>query len=183
MKGGFEQAILQARILNIVLTFSPQHRCRDLPLLDVVQSQLQVLPTMSSNTGQRKGNPTPRPSSGPRFGRGILLAGLALGVVYAVFPSRPPQPAGSPGSTLFKTTGVQNVENAYANGGATTTHTKAYGGTVQGTKGKSGLREGAATDKSGGFEQEGMGEEQRSNNPTKLGEAFNEFKYGSSKGK
>lgn len=139
---------------------------------------------MSSNTGQHKSGPaTPRPSSGPRFGRGALLAGLGLGLLYAVLPAKSPKPAGSPPSDLSKTPGVKNVENAYANGGATKTHTKAYGGTVQGTKGASGLREGAATDKPKGFDHEGLGEDQRSRDPLKIGQAWNEFKYGNAKGK
>lgn len=122
------------------------------------------------------------PTGGGRFGRRLALGGIAVAVVYALLPARAPQPAGTP-STTFKTPGVRNVENAYANGGATTTHTKAYGGSIQGQKGEAGLRENSGTNKPAGFEHDGIGEEQRPIQPTKVGEAWNEFKYGSPKGK
>jgi len=131
------------------------------------------------NPGYRK-NPAAAAASS-RFGRRALIGGLAFAFVYAVFPARSPRPAGTP-SDAFKTPGVRNVENAYANGGGTTTHAKGYGGTVQGTKGKV-LRENSGTDKPKGFDHDGIGEEQRPVQPTKVGEAFNEFKYGSARGK
>ncbi|RVX72328.1 hypothetical protein B0A52_04533 [Exophiala mesophila] len=121
-------------------------------------------------------------SGGSHFGRRFALGGIAAAIVYALLPARAPQPLGTP-STTFKTPGVRNVENAYANGGATTTHTKGYGGSIQGQKGAAGLREKSGTDKPAGFAHEGMGEEQRPVQPTKVGEAWNEFKYGSAKGK
>lgn len=131
------------------------------------------------NPGQRKSPAAAAASS--KFGRRALIGGLAFAFVYAVLPARSPRPPGTPPDT-FKTPGVRNVENAYANGGGTTTHTKGYGGTIQGTKGSK-PRENAGTDKPKGFEHDGIGEEQRPTQPTKVGEAFNEFKYGSPKGK
>lgn len=104
-------------------------------------------------------------------------------MVYAFLPAKSPKPLGTPSSSPFKTPGVQNVENAYANGGGTTTHIKGYGGTIQGTKGAGPLRETGGTGKPQGFEHEGIGEEQRPTQPTRIGEAFNEMKYGSTKGK
>ncbi|KAL2418099.1 hypothetical protein ABEF95_000329 [Exophiala dermatitidis] len=130
-------------------------------------------------TPKRSGG-APRPS-GP-FGRRLILGGLALGLIYAVWPKRAPQPGGTP-SNPFKTQGVQNVENAYENAGATATHTKAYGGTVQGKKESGSYRETVGTDKPKGYSQEGIGYDQRPQQPTKVGEVWNEFTYGSSKGK
>lgn len=124
----------------------------------------------------------PGGSSSSNFGRRFALGGIAVAVVYALLPTRAPRPGGAP-SDAFKTPGVQNVEKAYANGGATTTHAKGYGGTVQGKKGEGDLRENAGTNKPKGFEHDGIGEEQRPVQPTKVGEAWNEFKYGSPKGK
>ena len=132
------------------------------------------------NPGQKRPTSAGRPPV--RLGPRILLGALALGLVYAMFPARPPKPPGSPPSD-FKTPGVQNVENAYANGGATATHTKGYGGTIQGTKGSGPMRENAATDKPPGFDHDGIGEQQRPTQPRKIGEAFNELKYGSPRGK
>ena len=39
---------------------------------------------------------------------------------------------GAPAVNLLRTPGVKNIENAYSNAGATTTHTPAYGGTRMG---------------------------------------------------
>jgi len=133
------------------------------------------------NPGQPRSSPAARPPALSRLGPRILIVGVAFGLAYALFPAKSPAPPGSPPSS-FKTPGVANVENAYANGGGTTTHTKGYGGTVQGTKGSGPLRENVGTGKPKGFDHEGIGEEQRAQ-PSKVGEAFNEFKYGSSKGK
>lgn len=124
----------------------------------------------------------PRPPTLSRLGPRILLGGLAVGLVYGLWPAASPPAPGTP-SSGFKPPGVRNVENAYANGGGTTTHAKAYGGTVQGQKGAAGLREDGATNKRKGFEHDGIGDEQRSTQPTKVGEALNEMKYGSSRGK
>lgn len=116
------------------------------------------------------------------LGRRLIIGGVALGVLYAVWPKRPPQPGGTP-SNAFKTPGVQNIEKAYENAGATATHTKAYGGTIQGNKESGSFREGGSTGAPKGYDQEGIGEDQRPNVPTKIGESWNEFKYGSPNGK
>ncbi|EXJ96120.1 hypothetical protein A1O1_01246 [Capronia coronata CBS 617.96] len=138
------------------------------------------------------GDAPPNPSQGrhkpgvPRgsgsLGRRLALGGLTLGLVYAVWPKSSPQPGGTP-SNAFKTQGVRNVENAYENAGATATGTKAYGGTIQGKKESGAYREGGSTGNPKGYDQEGIGEDQRPSSPTKIGESFNEFKYGSPKGK
>jgi hypothetical protein len=78
---------------------------------------------------------------------------------------------------------VRNVENAYQNGGATATHTKAYGGTIQGRKGDGPMRDQSGTDKPNGFQEEGIGEEQRPNQPTVVGKKWNEMTSGSSTAK
>ena len=39
---------------------------------------------------------------------------------------------GAPSVNPLRTPGVKNIEDAYSNGGATTTHTPAYGGTKLG---------------------------------------------------
>jgi hypothetical protein len=58
---------------------------------------------------------------------------LAVGAVgvggYLLYTSvQPPKPAGHFESNPLRTPGVQNIESAYQRGGATSTHTKAYGG-------------------------------------------------------
>ena len=57
-----------------------------------------------------------------------------MGVGYTYFAVRQPKPKGTPGPVPFKTPGVENIEGAYQSGGATSTHTKAYGGTGLGQK-------------------------------------------------
>jgi hypothetical protein len=49
-------------------------------------------------------------------------------------------------TNLLRTPAVQNVEGAYQKGGATSTHTKAYGGTPLGVKSDV-TRDGAGTGK------------------------------------
>lgn len=132
-----------------------------------------------SNPGQRH---TGRVRGSGSLGRRVAIGGLALGLLYAVWPKSVPQPGGTP-SNAFKTPGVQNVENAYENAGATATGPKAYGGTIQGKKESGSYREGGSSGDSKGYNQEGIGADQRPGSPTKVGEAFNEFKYGSPKGK
>ena len=118
------------------------------------------------------------------FGPQILLGGLLIGCTYAYYATRAPQPKGTPNSpNPFKTPGVKNVENAYANGGATTTHTPAYGGSTMGSKGADGLRAGGASGLKEGMNSEHIGEEQRPVQPGPIGEKFHEMKYGSSTGK
>jgi len=120
-----------------------------------------------------------------RFGPRILLGGLAVGCTYAWFATRAPKPKGSPEPSLnpFRTTGVQNVEKAYANGGATKTHQPAYGGSTQGSRGADGLRQGGGTGLKDGMDSEHVGEEQRPVQPSAVGEKFHEMKYGSKSGK
>jgi hypothetical protein len=65
----------------------------------------------------------------------LALGALGLGGLYMYQASRPPKPAGAPADTnLLRTPAVKNIEGAYQNGGATSTHTKAYGGTPLGVK-------------------------------------------------
>lgn len=107
-----------------------------------------------------------------RYGARILFGGLSIGIAYAYFGvgSRAPNP--------LRTPGVQNIERAYRSGGATSTHTKAYGGTVQGQKESDELRPGGATGKESGFQFEGIGTDQKSDQPGKAGQLFNEMKHG-----
>lgn len=121
-------------------------------------------------------------SAAAGFGRRFALGGIAVALVYSLLPARSPKVPGSPVDTL-KTPGVKNIENAYTNGGATPTHTKAYGGTIQGRKSDASLREGHGTNKSNGFNEPNIGSDQRSTQPTKAEQIFNEVQYGSAKGK
>jgi len=85
----------------------------------------------------------------------------------------------------MRTTGVQNIEKAYTNAGATPTHTKAYGGTQQGDKESVHLKEGGGTGAStkvSPFEKPGMGDEQRPQPASKGGEIFDQTMTGSHKG-
>lgn len=138
-----------------------------------------------SNPGTPKVNSkAPNPSMAARR-PGLIAAGVALGagaIAYFMFPATPrSEPAAS-----FRTTGVQNIEKAYTNAGATSTHTKAYGGTKMGDKENEGLKEGGA---SGHKEfdpmkqKEGLGDDQRPWIPSKAGEIFDKTMTGSSKGK
>lgn len=136
------------------------------------------------------GTPRKAPGSGistptalARYGPRILLGGVALGAAYTFFATRAPGPPGTPGAKPFSTSGVKNIESAYTNAGATSTHTKAYGGTQQGDKKDENLKEGGGTGHPKGFEQDNIGEEQRPVQPNKVGKAFNDMKYGSEKSK
>ena len=141
-------------------------------------------PNPGAGASKIKGPKPPVPSQLARFGPSILLGGVAIGVAYAFFATRAPRPQGAPQSTnLLRTPGVANVENAYANGGGTTTHQPAYGGSTQGSKGADGLRQGGATGVKDGMDSEHIGEQQRPVQPTVIGEKFNELKYGSKSGK
>ena len=85
----------------------------------------------------------------------------------------------------MRTQGVQNIEGAYQSGGATSTHTKAYGGTNLGQK-EDVPRMGPGqhgTDKEKGMEEEGLGDEQRPGQTNKVGEKFKDMKYGVAKDK
>ena len=133
------------------------------------------------NPGHPK-KPIGAKSAGAGFGRRVALGGLAAALVYSLLPARSPKPAGSPVDT-FKTPGVRNIENAYSNGGATPTHTKGYGGSIQGQKSGGTLRENHGTNRPNGFNDPDIGADQRPDRPTKIEEAFNQVNYGSSKGK
>lgn len=133
----------------------------------------------------RKGAQAPQPSFLARR-PGIIATGLALTVTAYLYLSRPPSPRDGPAISL-RTTGVQNIEKAYTNAGATPTHTKAYGGTGVGDKDAVDLKEGGAT---GGpkhsvspFDRDHIGDDQKSQTPTKAGEIFDQTMLGSPKGK
>ncbi|KIW12359.1 hypothetical protein PV08_09636 [Exophiala spinifera] len=106
--------------------------------------------------------------------RRLAIGGVAAGLLYFALPARWPE--------FFKTPGVRNIERAYQNGGATSTHTKAYGGTIQGRADET-MRDNAGTSVPEGFAKEGIGHDQRPEPLTKFGEKWNEFHYGHPKGK
>ena len=83
----------------------------------------------------------------------------------------------------MKTIGVQNIEKAYGRGGATSTHTKAYGGTIQGETSDGPMREGGSTGSLNAYDQEGIGEDQRPGAQLKVEEAWNKTMLGNEKGK
>lgn len=116
-----------------------------------------------------------------RFVAGGILAAVTIG--YFMYP---PAPSDEP-VVNFRTTGVQNIEKAYTNAGATPTHTKAYGGTKQGDKESTAMREGDGQSGSGHkelnpFTKEGMGDDQKPWITSKAGEAFDQTNLGSKKG-
>lgn len=102
-----------------------------------------------------------------------------MDAAYAYFTTRAPAPKGSPqGINPLRTPGVQNVEKAYANGGATTTHQPAYGGgSIQGSRGANGLRLRGATGVKNGINSEHIGEEQRPTQPGLVGQKLGEMNY------
>lgn len=126
-------------------------------------------------------------SSSARFVGPVAVGALALGVVYTYYTYRAPKVPGSVSANPLRTPGVRNIENAYANGGATRTHTPAYGGTTQGSKGTrdqgAALREGGASGSQlpKNFDTEGVGEDQRSSE--KGLKIWNDYKYGNDKSK
>lgn len=109
---------------------------------------------------------------------------VAVGATY-LYIARPPAPRDGPAVTM-STTGVQNIEKAYTNSGATPTHTKAYGGTPLGDKEDVALKEGGGTgapSKTSPYENEGVGADQRpTGSTTKVEESFNKTNLGSAKG-
>jgi len=137
------------------------------------------------NPGQPRNNPNiPKPSALRRLGPALAAGALAAGLAYTFFSTRAPAPPGTPPPNPLRTPGVKNVEQAYQNAGATATHTKAYGGSVQGQKDSPVLREGGGTGKEKGFDShEGIGDSQRPWPKTKAGEAFDTMNYGQEKGK
>ncbi|KAL6250757.1 hypothetical protein RBB50_003060 [Rhinocladiella similis] len=115
--------------------------------------------------------------------RRLAIGAGAVCLVYFLLPARSPKPTGTPPTEVFKTPGVRNIEKAYQSGGATATHTKAYGGTIQGRRGDETMRDGAATGAPAGLAQDGIGNDQRPGPMSKVGEKWNELQYGHSKGK
>ncbi|KAK5460991.1 hypothetical protein LTS15_003054 [Exophiala xenobiotica] len=134
-----------------------------------------------SNPGQPK--PPRAPPTGGLLGRRLAIGAAGFALVYYLLPARAPKPPGTP-ADVFKTPGVKNVEKAYQSGGATSTHTKAYGGTIQGRRGDETMREGASTGAPRGYDEPDIGYDQRPGPISgKAGEKFNEIQYGSPKGK
>jgi hypothetical protein len=126
----------------------------------------------------------PRTNLG-KYGPRILLGGVALGIGYSYFATRSSNSQGNLASNPLRTPGVQNVEAAYQRAGATSTHTKAYGGTVLGKR-EDTPRDGDGkfgTGKELGFKEHGLGNEQRPWQTGPVGDKFNEMKYGDSRGK
>lgn len=122
------------------------------------------------------------PTNLARYGPRLLLGSIAIGVTYAYLVTRPPKPQGTPSMNPMRTPGVQNIEGAYQSGGATATHTKAYGGTVQGQKDD--LRRAATgTGKQDGVGEAHIGDDQRPGITNKVGEKFKDMKYGAAKDK
>ena len=143
---------------------------------------------MSGSPNQPGKGPV-NPNNLGRYGPRILLGGIALGLGYTYFATGAPKPQGTPMPNPLRTPGVKNIEGAYQSGGATSTHTKAYGGTPQGQKGDQGdvKREGDigyGTSKEKGFEsQEGMASDQRPGSENIVSEKFKDMKYGVGKDK
>ncbi|EXJ65486.1 hypothetical protein A1O7_01827 [Cladophialophora yegresii CBS 114405] len=116
--------------------------------------------------------------------RYITVGAVTLGALLYIWPKASPGVPGAPTAGMgLKTTGMENVEKAYGRGGATSTHTKAYGGTVQGQTNDGPTREGASSGNPNAYEQEGLGDDQRAYQPTKPERAWNKTMYGSEKGK
>jgi len=137
------------------------------------------------NPGQPRHNPhRPQTSMFAKY-PGRWAAGLALGVTAYLYINKPATPSDEPVMTM-RTPGVQNIERAYSNAGATPTHTKAYGGTQQGKRDEVALREGGGTGGSklgSPYDRPGIGDEQRPSDRTKPEELFNATNYGSRGGK
>lgn len=114
----------------------------------------------------------------------IVLGAVAVIGVATYARTRPPQPAGTPTANPLQTPGVANIEGAYQKGGATATHTKAYGGTKLGEKSDV-LKDDGGTGRSKGVDFEGAGDDQRpeGSRKGKVAEKFDKMKYGSEKDK
>lgn len=141
---------------------------------------------MSSGSPNQPGKGPVNPNNLGRYGPRILLGGLALGITYTWFVTRAPKPEGTPMPNPLRTVGVQNIEGAYQSGGATSTHTKAYGGTPQGQKedvGRMGDGQFGTNKEKGLDSQEGLGDDQRPGSTNKVGEKFKDMKYGVGKDK
>ena len=115
--------------------------------------------------------------------RYVAAGGITFGALLYMWPRASPGVPGAPNSDAYKTTGVKNIEKAYERGGATSTHTKAYGGTIQGEAGEGLTRDGGATGNATAFDREGMGEDQRPSAQLPPEKAWNKTMYGNEKGK
>ena len=115
--------------------------------------------------------------------RYIAAGAVTFGALLYLWPKASPGIPGAPtaGGGL-KTTGIQNVEKAYQRGGATSTHTKAYGGTPLGQT-NDGMREGGSTGNPNAYDQDSIGEDQRPSNQMKVEKAWNKTMLGNEKGK
>jgi hypothetical protein len=58
----------------------------------------------------------------------LAVGGLGIAGYYIYTVNQPPKPKGHYETNPMRTPGVQNIETAYQRAGATSTHTKAYGG-------------------------------------------------------
>jgi len=114
-----------------------------------------------------------------------MAAGAAVfGVMLYLWPKASPGIPGAPTAGKgLKSQGVTNVEKAYERGGATSTHTKGYGGTIQGKEGEARLREGGGTGKPEGHDTEGHGSDQTNDASTKVEKAWAKTMVGNEKGK
>jgi len=112
--------------------------------------------------------------------RYIAVGAITLGSLLYMWPKASPGVPGAPPAS-FKTTGMENIEKAYQRAGATNNHTKAYGGTVQGSDGM--MREGGSTNNPNQLEKDGFGDDQRAQQPTKVEKAWSKAMLGSENGK
>ncbi len=104
--------------------------------------------------------------------------------MYTYYATKAPPIPGSPAPpNPLRTAGVANIEGAYQKGGATSTHTKGYGGTPLGQKSDVPRDGNYGSAKEKGFDAEGLGSDQRPAAAGKAGEKWNEMKYGNAKGK
>lgn len=113
-----------------------------------------------------------------------LLGGVTIIGIGTYMGTRSPKPGGTPESNTFQTPGVKNIEGAYQKGGATSTHTKGYGGTTLGQKSDI-TKDNLGTGQKKGMEEEHLGDEQRQGGTEKgvVGKEFEKMKYGSKTGK
>jgi len=116
--------------------------------------------------------------------RYIAAGAVTFGALLYIWPKASPGIPGAPsGGTGLKTTGMQNIEKAYGKGGATSTHTKAYGGTIQGEANDGPMREGGSTGSPNAYDQDGVGEDQRPGGQLGVEKAWNKAMLGNEKGK
>ncbi|KAJ9606178.1 hypothetical protein H2200_009139 [Cladophialophora chaetospira] len=113
--------------------------------------------------------------------RYVAAGAATFGALLYFWPKASPGIPGAPAEG-FKSTGIQNVEKAYQRGGATSTHTKGYGGTPQGATNDA-MREGGSSGNPNAYDKEGLGEDQRPSSKTKVEETFNKTMLGNEKGK